>query len=214
MTLSTFLADLVDAGMVRVDRDAPDVDAAADADRAAIEALDALARAEAPGTPPALDLTVARWAAVVLHAGCAGAVHRDLDAATLHARLAEPCPAVPSPSTAYSADLLLRYLPDLCVLARGIAATDPLHDELRALAARWPLSSVGVGVDLGHLDVGILLDDPCLRRMYVDRILARQDRSRLGDGRVLAAVQEAVGAYPELAGELAPACALQPNAHA
>lgn len=211
-TLSTFLADLTDAGLVRVDREEPGADA--DRDLAALATIDTLARQEAPGAAPALDVAVALWAAGVLYAGCAGVVHRDLDAATLRARLSHPCPAPPSPSACYSADLLLRCLPDLCLLARGIAATDPLHDELRALATRWPLSSVGVGDDLGRLDLEPFLHDACLRSTYVDRILARQDRSRLSDARVVAAVQEAIGAHPELAGGLATALPALPSDHA
>ena len=69
------------------------------------------------------------------------------------------------------------------------------------IANAWPLSSVGVsGVEAGGLEP--ILDDECLRRLYVDRIIARDDRSRLTHPRVREAVMEAVGMYEELAPQL------------
>ena len=94
--------------------------------------------------------------------------------------LAVPCPEPPSPSVCYSADLSLRYLPDLLSLAKGIASDDPLVHGLHAICRSWPLSSVGVP-DVGELDTGAFLSHPTLRRLYVDRII--EPRRRFPPGR-------------------------------
>jgi hypothetical protein len=46
---------------------------------------------------------------------------------------------------------------------------------------------------------------PCLRRLYVDRIIAGRDVARLSDQRVRAAAIEAVGLHDELCPEIAAA---------
>ena len=85
---------------------------------------------------------------------------------------------------------------------RGASAEDPLVTELIKLAGRWPLSAVGIaGAEEG--DVGAIVIDPCLLRVYVDRIIARQDFPRLANERVRDAALQAIGAFPELAPEVA-----------
>ena len=129
---------------------------------------------------------------------------REVDAASVQQALAAPCPRPPSASVCYSADLSLRYLPDLLSLARGIAPDDPLVAGLTALARAWPLSSVGVA-GMEDLDVSAFVDHPSLRQLYVDRIIERGDVSRLKHPAVRAAVGEALGAYPDLAPRVAAA---------
>jgi hypothetical protein len=82
--------------------------------------------------------------------------------------------------------------------AAGVAERDPLVEHLRDLCRAWPLSSVGVP-DLGDTSVDGFIDDACLQRLYVDRILAQKDKSRIGDERVGEAVRAAIGGQSSLA---------------
>ena len=77
-------------------------------------------------------------------------------------------------------------------LARSDAENDPLLGYLRQWAADWPLSSVGLP-DVTPSSIEPIVSHPCLLGIYRDRIIARNDRSRLGDPRVEEAVQQAVG---------------------
>src|SRR6185503_2575435 len=55
--------------------------------------------------------------------------------------------ALPRPRGAeadWSADLTLRHLPKLFQLARHLSNADPLLQQMKQIAAAWPLSSVGV----------------------------------------------------------------------
>ena len=101
----------------------------------------------------------------------------------------------------YSADIAFSYLPDLFQLARGISPDDPLVQAMRELARQWPLSSVGIPI-LGDVDPAPFIENPCLRELYIERILQRRDRSRLKYPAVRAAIRRAVGAYHDLAPEM------------
>ncbi|MBI2192953.1 MAG: hypothetical protein HYU36_13315 [Planctomycetes bacterium] len=171
-----------------------------------LEDMDLWAREEMAFSPPELSLPAAQWAATTLYKACQLLVYRDLDAEAVRQAFSQPCPEAPGPRTAYSVDMTFRYLPDLITLARAAAEKDSLVAELLALARNWPLSSVGVK-NLGDIEVSALLDDSSLRQLYVDRILERRDTSRLADPRVRAAIQEALGAFPDLSPEMVKALA-------
>jgi hypothetical protein len=90
-------------------------------------------------------------------------------------------------------------------LVERLAADDPLADYLRQIGAEWPLSSVGVkGLSIASIDP--FIDQPGLRQLYVDRILATGDTGRLSDARVALAARTALGAHaglsPAVASEL------------
>ena len=159
-------------------------------------------RADLPEHSPPICQATAVWGAERFYRACQFLVVRDCSAEAIAAELTLARPkAAASASAAYSVDLTWRFLPDLLKLASGLASDDPLVTQLRRWAVEWPLSSVGVP-NLGEVDVSGFLDDPCLRTLYIDRIIARRDRTRLTNERVRDAVREALGAFPELAPEI------------
>ena len=154
------------------------------------------------GLPPSFLLEAAHYGAEVLYTACQLLVFREVDAATIQQVLGRAWPGPDSPSTHYSVDLTLQYLPDVVRLAHGASAEDPLVTDLIKLAGRWPLSAVGIaGAEEG--DVRAIVSDAGLLRVYVDRIIARRDFHRLANERVRDIALEAVGAFPELAPEVA-----------
>jgi hypothetical protein len=103
-------------------------------------------------------------------------------------------------------DLTFRCLPSLVKMARSAAPSDPLLTHLARWAVEWPLSSVGMAV-AGAIEIGPWTSDPCLLGLYVDRVIARGDASRLTNLQVREAVQQALGLFPELAPKMAAAIA-------
>jgi hypothetical protein len=206
----TFLHSLATDGRVRVAAARGET-----ADVAAIEqairAADAAVRPTLAGDAPPLSLVAAAWALDLLEWGCRFLVHREHDAAAVAAALGRLCPEAPSPSACYSADLFLRHLPDLYRLARGVADDDPLVVQLAAVGRAWPLSSVGMALT-GEVDCSSFMPDPALRQLYADRILARGDVGRLGDGAVRQAVRESVGDHGAALAPAAIAAALTEGA--
>lgn len=163
---------------------------------------DQIYRENLPDNVPPFCETTAVWGAECFYRACQYLVFRDCSAEAINAGLTIARPkAVESPCMAYNVDLTWRFLPDLLKLASGLASDDPLVTQLRRWAVEWPLSSVGVP-NLGEVDVSGFLDDPCLRCLYVDRGIARRDRTRQTNERVCAAVRETLGAFPELAPEI------------
>lgn len=202
-----FLAALMDSGRVEVAASGETRELATDLADEVLRECDRVARQQLAFTPPPLHMAAARWAAELLYRACQALVFRQLDAATVKQSLAAACPAALDASIVYSADLTLRYLPDLAALVRGIAEHDVLVEELRRIAAAWPLSSVGMpSLNAEQLDAAaldIFVADDCLRQLYVDRVIARRDAARLAHPAVAEGVRQALGMYTDLCPELA-----------
>jgi hypothetical protein len=202
MGLAEFLQALFEHGKVRVG--APG-DAIAGGEWAYVDAVlaerHAAEGAEFPGAIPALA-PAARWATEQFYRACQFTVYRDAGVEKIAAALSQPCPAAPAATRHVSVDLVFCFLPDLYRLAHAASPGDPLCERLRTWAAEWPLSSIGMAdVNPPHIDD--VLEHAGLRTRYVDRIIARRDRSRLSEPRVRQAVLAALGNYRELAADLA-----------
>lgn len=203
MGLAQFLQALFEHGKVRVG--APG-DGAPSEEWAGVDAIlaewHAAEGAEFPGPIPPLATSAARWGAEQFYRACQFAVYRDAGAEKIASALAAPCPPAPAASRLVSVDLTFRFLPDLDRLARAASPDDPLCERLRAWAAEWPLSSVGMpNTNPPHIDD--VMEHVGLRTLYVDRVIARRDRLRLHDPRVRQGVLAAIGSYRELAADLA-----------
>ena len=121
------------------------------------------------------------------------------------------CATVPAPSHApgdlLSADVTLRHLPELHGMAKSMSSGDPLVEGIEEAARRFPLSSVGIALQEPP-DVSAIQRHAGIWRLYIDRIIDRQDVSRLADERVQLAVTDALGEHalqfaPKLAAGLA-----------
>ncbi len=91
----------------------------------------------------------------------------------------------------YSADLCLRYLPQLFSLAKGISPNDPIILNLRQTAKDWPFSCVGVDLD----EFEPLPPHPSLDLAFTDRIIAARDLKIAQGPRQQGKVRAALGAH-------------------
>lgn len=202
MNLPSFLATLFENGCVQVPPAGPiSPDELDDAQRVLVD-FEREYRASLAGVPPAFDVKIGSEAALAMYRICQCLVYRELMPQEVLSELPPGDGESTSPAAHYSADLVLRFLPDAWRLARDASENDPLVSYLLNLASRWPLSSVGIPKALVSSIDGFA-DDPSLLALYVDRIIESRDQARLGDGRVREALLSAVGAHVELAPELA-----------
>ena len=150
---------------------------------------------ERPGAAPAFDVPVALWAAQYLYHTVLLALVRELDETVVLAQLPDFTGEI-TPAAIYSADLSLRYLPDLLRLAKGLAPGDALVARLHATAGQWPFSFVGAegGGDAADAEARVLAH-PALRQEYVDRIIGTQDRARAAQPHLMPLVHAALGQY-------------------
>lgn len=206
VTLSEFLTCLFRDGRVRAARPAEISDKELRAADEVLRAFEQEYRQDLPATPPSLCLPVARWAATMFYRACQFVAFRDTGEEIMAQTMAATCPHGDLSSVHYSVDLTFRYLPDLVKLAQNASQADPLLAHLASWAAQWPLSSVGMVV-AGPVQIGPWARDPCLLGLYVDRVIAHCDASRLCDRHVRDAVRQAIGLFPELAPKMAAASA-------
>ncbi|MBS0261027.1 MAG: hypothetical protein JSS02_03650 [Planctomycetes bacterium] len=204
MGLPEFLVRFFEDGNVLVPTHAPLTPAERAATQDLLTEWEGYYRQTLPENPPAFDLQVACSAAELLLRVCQCLVDRDLEIEPTLPDLTLGCPAPRTASQHYSADLVLRFLPDVWQQAQRVSAGDPLLAALSACGALWPLSSVGIP-DLVIQDLDPVLADPCLRIVYTDRLIERADRHRLTDRRAAELVQVALGAFNDLSTEMSAA---------
>ncbi len=205
MTLAEFLTRFQDTGEIRFTSPDPvslDPGEEADAIQQLI-AMDERRRLEMAHEPPPFRTEPGIWAARLTYRICQCLVYREIPAERIQVDLQEACPGDPGPARSYSVDLTLFRLPELLQRAASIASADPLLIQLQRLAWEWPLSSVGIPVEVveggPEPDLSSIVDQPALLQLYADRVIASQDRTRLHHPAIAAAVRNSVGMHPELA---------------
>jgi|JI8StandDraft_1071087.scaffolds.fasta_scaffold211742_2 hypothetical protein len=192
--LSDFIAALLATGEVAVAREhdfLPDEAAVKQRLAAAMETT----LADMPGESAlTYQPDIAFAAACYLYRLCLALTDRAMSEEQVHAWTAAMPPIPSTADELLSADLVLRHLPEIHLLASRMSATDPLVAGIETAASRFPLSSVGI--TLPHLpDLTNLKRHPALWQLYVDRIIERQDASRLADHEVRLAVADALGEH-------------------
>ena len=155
-------------------------------------------REEAPIGAPPWDPEAGTWAGAMLLRSTQFLIFRTYGPDFLKAQLEGDAPCS-GPSAHYSIDLCFQYLPDVAAYARSASPDDPLVCQLDAWGVQFPLSSVGMPVTPDPASVEQLSNSPALWKMYIDRILWKDDVSRLDDPRVRNAVEQTIGAHPNLA---------------
>ncbi len=166
--LDEFLTQLFDQGKI-VFRTAPRDRPTASAVAVLAAAFEACSLAVA-GPRIAFDPEIARAAAELLRQASWALVNRDEGMTDLVKRLKMPG----SPLTAsqhLSADLTMRYLPQVLRRARGLDPSDPLVAQLANVLRNWPLSGVLSDVTDGPL-VPLQFDGhPGLMLLYAERLI-------------------------------------------
>jgi hypothetical protein len=151
---------------------------------------------EMPYTAPTFHAEAALWAAAWFYAVVQLTVLREAGEEDIKQQLKE-FPGAHTPETIYSADLVLRHLPALFGLAKGLAPADMLVGELRKAAAQWPFSSVGMELDTAP-DETVILSHPSLQQAYIDRIIAQKDKNRVSSAASATLIREVTGEHINL----------------
>lgn len=142
-----------------------------------------------PFTAPAYEPAAALWAAKALY-NIAQLVlyreHKEKDLAALIPRFAGTL----NPGVILSADLCLRFLPQIKREVHHIDPDDILIRIIEDLLQTWHYSGIGDDRDPEQPDLGPVFADPCLEQMYTDRIIGKKDRKRA----ILPGIQDRVQA--------------------
>lgn len=168
---SRFLAGLLDEGKVifragEIPRDRP-----ADRDIPVLAEAFSTFALGVGGPPIALDARCACEAAEVVRQACWALVDRGERPEDLGRRL-RMTTGPSAPAQHLSADLLLRYLPQILKRARGLDPTDPLVGILGEILRRWPLSGALSDIEEGPLTPIDFGGHPGLLLLYAERVAA------------------------------------------
>jgi len=145
---------------------------------------------------PAFHSGAAIWAAGFLYRAVQLTILRDLGEDAVNGLLT-PFNGPVSSETILSVDISFRYLPNLLGLAKGLAPEDVLVKRLQEAALQWPFSSVGLKVN-GIMEIDAIMDNACLRRAYIDRIIEARDIKRCNNVQVNEYIKEALGDHGQL----------------
>jgi hypothetical protein len=131
-------------------------------------------RLDVAGPPLDFDADTALAAAALVHQACLALVSHADSVAELERSLVMPGPPR-SPAQHLSADLLLRFLPQVHRRARALDPGDPLVMILEKVLRQWPLSGVLADIPDGPVTPPAFDGHPGLLLLYAER-LGRRDR--------------------------------------
>lgn len=190
--LLSFITNLLEKGAISVTKD---LSPFTDIDQ--LEATNALHQLyerdalEMPYSAPEFSETAALWAVEYLYRAIQCSLLREIEEEQVKQLLPNYTHEI-NAAAIYSADLILRYLPDLWNLAKGLSPDDILVVLMNETAKKWPFSSIDIE-DLEELEIDEILNHPSLRQAYIDRILQAEDKKRLKDERVMLLAKEVIG---------------------
>jgi len=194
MKLSLFLIDLLQTGCVTVPREMHDFEKAdLDASIVMLQDFYDADRLSMPNEAPGFDAEAALWAATYIFHVVQLILLRDIGEDKMQA-YANDYEGGQSPGAIYSADLMLRFLPDLFRLSVGLSPNDPLIARMRITASKWPFSSVGIDKVMTTDDENIY-EHPSLRYAYIDRIIQKKDLIRLKGAKEKELLYEVLGMH-------------------
>jgi hypothetical protein len=131
-------------------------------------------RLEVAGPTIAFDAEIATAAANLVHQACWALVSHALPPEELEKSLVMPG-APQSAAQHLSADLVLRFLPQVLRRARALDPADPLVMILEKVLRQWPLSGVLADIEEGPATPPEFDAHPGLLLLYAER-LARHER--------------------------------------
>ena len=192
MTLSQFILNLLEKGQVLLEGKLRDF-SKTELEEAAkvLKVYYDHDKIEMPYQAPDFEPGSALWGATYLYHTMQLSLLRDENEETVREYLTAST-ASKTPSVIYSADLMLRYLPQLLNISKGLAPDDVLVKCLMETAVQWPFSSIGIVLtETPNLDP--ILENQSLRIAYIDRIIQSKNQKNIYNEKVTKLINEALG---------------------
>ncbi|MBP9136445.1 MAG: hypothetical protein KBF31_05505 [Chitinophagales bacterium] len=149
-----------------------------------------------PFSTPKYDAESALWAAKIVYTACQILLYREHK----EAELTDLLPAFTQPITTeaiLSADLCLRFLPQILAEAKLIDPEDYLIPILESILNQWHYSGIGIPLSLKNLDFELIFSNPCLEQLYIDRVIDKKDKKRAELPQMLEKIRATLGNYTE-----------------
>jgi hypothetical protein len=197
MRLTSFIQDLLEKGQVTVARQLiPFGEEDVQQSMAVLQQYYAADAGQMPLVAPGFSPEAAIWAATYVYRATQFTMLRDLGDQQVLAHLADYTGPVTAEAI-YSADLTLRYLPDVLHLAKGLAPDDVLVTGMKNTLAQWPFSGVGIEETIQE-NLKPVLEHASLKYAYIDKVIKHKDKKRATQEPIAELIREALGEHAAL----------------
>ena len=149
-----------------------------------------------PFSTPKYNAESALWAAKIVYTACQILLYREHK----EAELTDLLPLFSQPITTeaiLSADLCLRFLPQILAEAKLIDPEDHVIPILENILNQCHYSGIGIILALENLDFDPIFSNPCLEQLYIDRVIETKDRKRAELPQMLEKIRATLGNYTE-----------------
>ena len=128
-----------------------------------------------PYQAPAFDEEVAIWAAKVIYITAQLLLYRENRPAELHALF--PIPKQTNSAAAIlSADLCLRFLPEMIRELKFINAEDDLIKITEDILVEWPFSALSTDLEFKQDKLESIVSNDCVKQLFADRIIKYKNK--------------------------------------
>ncbi len=127
-----------------------------------------------PFTTPTFDKDAAVWGAKTCYLAAQLILFRQNKVEELD-KLFPPFAGEITANAMLSADVCLRFIPKMIFHLKAIDNEDELIPLLEKMLETWHYSAFGCQLILENLNFDVILTNPCLKQLYIDRIIATKN---------------------------------------
>lgn len=149
-----------------------------------------------PFTAPKFDENAALWASKIVYFASHFLLHRENTDKDL-SRYLSKYKGEMTASAFLSADLCLRFLPQLVQEFKSIDADDPIIPILESHLKAFHYSAIGFENEWGAIDFKLFEND-CFKQLYLNRITERKDTALSQIAAINVMLQRNFGNYPNV----------------
>ena len=123
-----------------------------------------------PYVAPVYDKKAALWGAKTIYFAAQLLLYRENITQDV-AQILKPNEFECTPARILSADLTLRFLPDILNQVKMIESEDPLIDMIESILKIWHYSSISIKDQCEDLNFKEIVEDKCLLQLYCNRVI-------------------------------------------
>lgn len=150
-----------------------------------------------PYIAPEFNSEAAFYGAMVLFFSCQMLLYRDKKVEEFY-NLIPAHNTVPDASHYLSADLCLRFMPQVLVGLRAIDVDDPLITIIDKILLKFSYSGIGEKVVIDAIDFENIIQNKCLHQLYINRVIERKAMKWAMHKQIKQGILETTGMYAKL----------------
>jgi hypothetical protein len=128
---------------------------------------------EYPGLVPEFNAAASLWAAKTVYLAAQLLLHREHKVSDLSMLLPDYCGNIDA-SAVLSADICLRFLPQIIAEIKRIDPEDLILPILEKHLIRFHYAAIGFEVEIEDLNFDVIAANDCLLQLYIDRVVQRK----------------------------------------